>query len=156
MQNQQIHGTRAHASVSVVPAEYVHRRGVLTARIGSQHTVRTSVPMRALPSSLGTGAGVLRAGISASFAVRDLASAPPEAIAVLRWICQHPSCRGRKWQSREELQADHDSDSELEAQGQTHVILALAEAPYVPAKPATADAPAIPPQGFVLLFSNEG
>jgi hypothetical protein len=157
-QTQQIRNTRAIAATSE-PVQYEHRVGVLFARIGSDHMLnRTSVPYR-------VRGGVLRPGVAVKLTVQDLALAPTEALNVLKWVCNHPACDGKHWASQEELVADHPSDYELAARAKNlppgqaplvHLCFAVAEVAYVPGKPATGDAVATAPAGFICLYSDEG
>src|SRR5882724_13501826 len=147
---QQIRNTQAHPSVEPA-AEHQHSIGCLPARIGSNHAIKTTVTMRAQPSTMGVGAGVLRAGITVIEGVRDIRTASEAELAVMRWVCQNPACRAKSWESSEALLADHASDSELRAQLEVqrsstpfsgivngravamfvHVYFAVAESPYV-------------------------
>ena len=94
--------------------------------------------------------------------VRDTATASPEARAIARWACKHPSCKGQHWESKEDLLADPEHrPAALHANQETHVYFAIAEVAHVTGKPAKRDAEgnvleeAVAPVGFIELYSDE-
>ncbi|HEY2408842.1 MAG TPA: hypothetical protein VGI10_22710 [Polyangiaceae bacterium] len=157
----------AQRSVAHDQGPWQPRYGCIAARVGASFAIKTTVPFKTQRSehkgyfAQGARSGVLHAGQTLHLAVASLAVASPEALAVMKWVCKHPACKGEKWESKEELLAGHSNDAKLAADQQTHVYFAVAEAAYVPGTPAKRDAegnelePAVPPSGFVELYSDE-
>ena len=91
--------------------------GLLKARIGSDHMIRTGKSL-------------------AQFRVQDIRRhSKAKAIA---WICLHPECRGTKFASEAELVEAHDSAEDLVKRNEKHVFAAWSDDPVV-LKPATKD-----------------
>ena len=75
----------------------------------------------------------LPAGTVIYLTVQDI-TRYPEAEGHTKWRCSHPGCAGKNWATKKELLAAHPSNRELEHQNETHLCMAVAYVPAIPAR----------------------
>ena len=114
------------------------RYGTMAARINSAQRHRLGI------DALGRKAGTL-----VYLDVKDGTRFPAEGEQAV-WVCYHPACVGKKWETKRELLAGHPENRVLSAQQEAHVFVAVCELPAVPAKGDAEAQPAV-----CMLLSDE-
>jgi len=91
-------------------------------------------------------------GASVQLEVQDISKLEPEEAKLLKWVCNHRECQGKRWNSKEEMvrahgkQKDLIEDAERDPHGQPHVYYAVLEIAGTPDKEEVKD----PKTGKVL------
>jgi hypothetical protein len=113
--------------------QYKKRFGCIPARIGSEHMLRLKIDWTS--ARPGEMARPIRKGTNVQLTVQDI-TRHSKLAAEAKWVCMHPECRGKDWDSKEELLAAHPDNRILEKQEETHLYYATVQRVAVAAKPA--------------------
>ena len=114
------------------------RYGCMAARINSAQRHRLGI------DALGRKAGTL-----VYLDVKDGTRFPAEGEQA-SWVCYHPACQGKRWETKRELLQAHPENRILTAQQEAHVYVAVCELAAVPAKGDVEAQPAV-----CMLLSEE-